>query len=368
LWADQFRPEALAVTERKDFDAVMRRMVASLDDQHSSWLGTLAQSLLVLERSLGTEQRFLPGTGLVVEKVFPQGPAQNSLQRGDVIIRINGQDLRQLSSHEVIQLFSAALSEADLSLDIRRNRQRLNMRLSPKELNLNELKHLPQSKMLNQDVGYIYLPSFIQANTAEVFHQQLELLQSQGATKLILDLRDNPGGGLGELGLVMCAFFKGAWLQAVRQQTIHWTASCNHQQDSMNNTLTNSKGETVAEDGLEQATFFEGPLVVLVSQNNNSAGEVAALVLQYQLDAIIIGKKTLGNVEALQEFRLSDGSVVLVAVANLQGIGGKNFNLGVTPDIESQTHLSELARGFDAPVAEALKILETLPFPPGKYF
>ncbi len=108
--------------------------------------------------------------------------------------------------------------------------------------------------------------------------------------------------------------------------------------------------------------------MVLVSRNNNSAGEVAALVLQHVVGAIIIGEKTSGNVEALQEFTLSDQSVVLVAVANLQGIQGENFSLGIRPDIESQVRLSELARGFDAPLAEAIKVIEALPFTPGKYF
>ncbi len=370
-WANIFRDDALAATSRKDFDSVMQRMVSHLDDQHSRWLGKLPTNLPapLLERGLGTEQSYLPGTGLVIENVLPQSPAHEAdLKRGDVMVRINSNDLRNSSSHEVIKLLSEAINQNEVSLDIRRKQQRLSIRLKPAELNLSELKNLPQSEMLSSSIGYLYLPSFTQPSTAERFHQHLRELQTQGATKLILDLRDNPGGGLGELGLVMCAFLEGDWLQAIYHNETRWTASCSYHDHSVSNTLSNSKDEILSQDKLEEATFFEGPIVVLVSHSNNSAGEVAVLVLQYMSQAIIIGQKTLGNVEALQEFKLSDESVILVAVANLQGMYGKHFSGGVIPDIEAQRHLSEMARGFDAPLAEALKVIEALPFTPGKYF
>ncbi len=209
-WGNQFRTEALEATLRADFDKVMQRMVSTLDDHHSAWLGKLSRSSIpVLERSLGTEHSYLPGTGLVIENVLLQSPAHAVLHRGDVIVRINGHDLRDSNSYDVAQLIGEALNQAEVSVDIRRKQQRLNMRLSPLELNLTELKNLPQSEMLGPTIGYIYLPTFTHKDTARQFHQHLKALQTQGATELILDLRDNPGGGLGELGLVMCAFLSG---------------------------------------------------------------------------------------------------------------------------------------------------------------
>jgi C-terminal processing protease CtpA/Prc len=84
--------------------------------------------------------------------------------------------------------------------------------------------------------------------------------------------------------------------------------------------------------------------------------------------AIIVGEPTFGNVEAVQAFDLPDGSLVYVAVANLQGISGTDYTRGIQPDIEVSGSLQDLARGFDAPLAEAIRALKALPFTPGKYF
>jgi carboxyl-terminal processing protease len=369
-WANTFRAEALVSTNRDAFDSTMRRMVSSLNDQHSRWLGKLPPDVTsTLEPSLGVTQTYLPGTGFVIERVFPQSPAQDAgLHRGDVIMRINAHDLREGTSYHVTEIVSEAMKTPNLSLDVKRKIQRLNIRLAPQDLNMSHLRQLPQAEMLSGTTGYLYLPSFTQAGTGEIVHRLLGNLQKQGAKELILDLRDNPGGGLGELGLVICAFLEGPWVKAVHQTSLAWVASCRQSNGNVINTLNDNQGATINQDMLENATFFAGPLVVLVSRHNNSAGEIAPLVLQSLAQAILIGEKTSGNVEALQEFNLPDGSVVLVATANLQGINNEDFRLGIIPDIQSRENLAELARGFDAPLAEALKVLKELPFIPGKYF
>jgi carboxyl-terminal processing protease len=369
-WSDDFKTEALDANSREDFDSAMRRMVSSLGDQHSRWLGELPLTISEgLESSLGLVHSYVPGTGLVIERVLPQSPAQTTgLYRGDVIVGINGQNLRERTSYQVAEILSESLKDSKLSLDVKRKLQRLNIRLEPQELQVNLLKQLPQGQMLNSSTAYLYLPSFTQTDTAQRFHQLLADLQQQGAKELVLDLRDNPGGGLGELGLVMCAFLEGDWVQATHNQALVWTASCQQTSGSLTNTLKDPQGVTINQDRLENSTFFKGPLIVLVSRYNNSAGEIAPLVLQNSAQTVIIGEATSGNVEALQEFTLPDGSVFLVAVANLQGVNHEDFSLGVTPDIESRENLSELGRGFDAPLAEALKVLKELPFTPGKYF
>jgi len=92
------------------------------------------------------------------------------------------------------------------------------------------------------------------------------------------------------------------------------------------------------------------------------------MVLREQGRATIIGETTGGNVEAVRGFDLPDGSVVMVAVANVEGTSGAPFDAGLIPDIEAIATLEELARGYDAPVAEALRTLRGLSFTPNKFF
>ncbi len=127
-------------------------------------------------------------------------------------------------------------------------------------------------------------------------------------------------------------------------------------------------GQVLSRTSLKAPVRFDGPLVVLVDSRNSSAGEVTALALQDLGRAAVVGQPTSGNVEALRTFDLPDGSWVMVAVANLNGINGLVFSEGVQPEVIAAEDLHQLARGFDAPVAEAVCLLNGLPFTPGKFF
>lgn len=98
---------------------------------------------------------------------------------------------------------------------------------------------------------------------------------------------------------------------------------------------------------------FEGPIAVLVNARANSAAELVAGELAGGGLAGIVGIRTPGNVEALQDFRLPDGSVVLVAVAEAATGAGLALTGGVIPDVKARVRLRELADGFDAAVEAA---------------
>jgi carboxyl-terminal processing protease len=83
---------------------------------------------------------------------------------------------------------------------------------------------------------------------------------------------------------------------------------------------------------------------VLVSAENSSAGEVAALALQDLGRARVVGEHTRGNVEAIRAFALPDGSRVMIAVANLRSLNGLDFDAGVVPDVVVRASTAALAR------------------------
>lgn len=373
-WASDYREDALAANSRADFDSVMRRMVGALEDDHSRWFGQVGELSfdgVVPEgdRGLGIEQSYLPSAGIVIERVFPETPASVAgLQRGDVIVRIGSEDVREASTYQISELLSSSVKQNEVTLEIRRKSQRLSVRVAPEPINFGSVRDVPQARMIDDTTGYIYLPTFLRQGVGQEIHDLIADLQKQGATSLVLDLRDNPGGQLSELGLVLGAFIDGEWAEAVRHNELVWKSSYEIVNGQGRGRLETPEGQLIGQFELENPVQFEGPLAVIVSQNNSSAGEVSALVLQNLKRATIVGEKTSGNVEAIQDFSLPDGSVMMIAVANMEGIDGADFTTGITPDVEVSGTLQELARGYDAPLAEAVKAVKELPFTPGKYF
>lgn len=376
-WAAEFREDALAGASRRDFDLIAGKMVNAVGDDHSSWLGLVHEaderSVAAAGRTMGLGFRhdFLSGVGMIVLRVFPDTPAATSgLRRGDVIVRVNGQDARDVvGTQSPASLLSAAIRTGEVKLLVRRKSEMLNLSLEPAEIPLNALSELPQADMLDASTGYLYLPSFNRGGVAERVHALLAELEAQGATSLVLDMRGNLGGRLSELGLVLGAFVDGPWAQAVSKGALAWRANYGVVDGRGQSWLETADGRRFSGLALEAGPVrFDGPLVVLVDYKNSSAGELAPLILQAAGRAQVVGEVTSGNVEAVRGFDLPDGSLVLVAVANVQSASGASFDDGVEPDVYATETLSDLARGFDAPVAEAQRLLRELPFTPGKFF
>lgn len=399
-WADRYRAAAVTARTRGQFDTVMRRMVAEIGDDHSRWMGltrldpALTPITPPLEPfepsglvpaghgellaqtdsspSLGMLVRWVAGAGVVVERVLPHTPAAEAgVMRGDVITGVGDTDLGELGAAGVGFVLTSTLEEQSVELTLRRGgRESLSLSLEPRFLVQSELRRTAASALLADGVGYVYVPSFTLAGTGERVHRLLAQLRDGGATSFVLDLRGNGGGSLAELGVLMGAFVDGEWARAVSRGEVAWTAE--FQRDVAAGAgvarLREESGRVLRSARLDDPVFVSEPLVVLVDEGTSSAAEVAASVLQATGRARVVGVLTSGNVEVVRTYLLPDSSQVLVAVANLQLPDGRSLDAGIMPDAEASVDMRELARGYDAPVAESLRLLTGLPFSPGRWF
>ncbi|HLU82416.1 MAG TPA: S41 family peptidase [Trueperaceae bacterium] len=398
-WADRHREAATGAEQRPVFDAIMRRMVSEVGDDHSRWIGLRDVADVIgsdaggqltgddgstqgaegaddgdadplTSPGFGLQVRYLAGVGLVVERVLPQTPASEAgLRRGDVIERIDDADIRSLSAGAAGALMTESLQHPTVDLALKRGgREELALTLAPRPLRHSTLGLTASASMLDDGVGYLYLPSFTLAGTGERVHALLYELQRMGARAYVIDMRGNLGGSLGELGIMMGAFYDGEWARAIARDRVAWNATFVRDGAAGFAVLEAEGGRVVREAAILSPVFISEPLVVIVDRDTSSAAEVAAAVLQTSGRAAVVGTGTLGNVEVVQGFELPDGSSVLLAVANLEMPDGRSLADGIVPDVEARASVTELARGYDAALSEAVAKVVGLPFAPGRWF
>ena len=155
------------------------------------------------------------------------------------------------------------------------------------------LPSLDASYMLDATIGYIRLNKFAET-TYEEFMQALEELKKKKMQKLILDLRGNGGGILGEAVSVADEFLDNSKL------------------------IVYTRGNKTTKEVFEakrEGLFETGKLTVLIDELSASASEVVAGALQDWDRAKIIGRRSFGKGLVQEQYPLSDGSALRLTVA-----------------------------------------------------
>jgi carboxyl-terminal processing protease len=159
-------------------------------------------------------------------------------------------------------------------------------------------------------IADIVLTEFSQG-AADQVQKDITAAQNAGATAVILDLRGNPGGYAAEAQEVASEFLTSG--------VVYIT------QDAAGTNTNMSVDTSRARTNL--------PLIVLVDHNSASASEIVAGALQDNGRARIVGVSTYGTGTVLEQFPLSDGSVIILGTRWwLTPKGHKIFGVGITPD------------------------------------
>jgi len=182
----------------------------------------------------------------------------------------------------------------------------------------------------------------------------LQEIQEQGASAIVLDLRNNPGGLLDEAIGTASQFLSSGNALLVRD----------------------AEGNTTPMPVKPGGLAVEIPMVVLINQGTASAAEIVSGALQDAGRARLVGETTFGTGTVLNEMALSDGSALLLATQEwLTPAGRVIWHEGIAPDVEvslaedgsqlvpdSVRDLTEeqLKAGGDAQLLRAIEILSTL--------
>ena len=323
-------------------DTMYTGMVAGLEDLYSVYyskeeLESMEESISGAYSGIGATLTQDPDTGeLSVVSCFDGTPAQEAgLQPGDVITGWNGKSVEGIELAELVSKIKTD-PEEQLTLEIERDGENLEVELTRREVQIPTVEY----EMLDNQIGYIRLVEFDEV-TADQFKEALEDLENQNMEKLIIDVRNNPGGVL----QVVCDMLD----QLLPEGLIVYTEDKNG----------NRKEYTSDEEHQ-----FTKPLAVLANENSASASEIFAGAIQDYGIGTIVGTTTFGKGIVQRTFYLSDGTGVKLTVAKYYTPKGHDIHKkGITPDVEIELdeelkNQSSISHEEDNQLQKAIEVLQ----------
>jgi carboxyl-terminal processing protease len=336
--------------------ALIDSLLQQLGDPHTFYL-TAAQ-LLPLEHAIAGSRRMSFGistialpSGLWIAQVQPGGPAaQAGLQRGDLIVELDGEPATQSA------LTRTRLDGKSALFTVEQLGKTFLRQISPRPSNSNQL---PDLAMLG-DLAYLQIPSFTSPKTAETVSQLVARAEQNRAKGMIIDLRYNPGGALVQCYTAASSFVPNFnFYEESRHALYRYEVS----QGRITVTLVGSgagRGSGSYQEQPGVAALWNAPVAVLVNRQTASCGEAFALTLQHYHRATVIGEPTDGIANTVTElFSLPGGGGLSVAVARSLFAPKDPYPARVTPNLLVSSPPLELTEsGKDPGLAAAISELD----------
>ena len=278
---------------------------------------------------------------ITVIRSIKNGPsAKAGIKGGDRILTVNGDTIinKGLDNDALVNKIKGPIDTyVNLGVYRKSSNQFLNFKLKRSTI---PLKSVDASYMLTDELGYIKLNRFAESSYKE-FISALKNLKSNGAQRLVLDLRDNPGGFVGVASEIIDEFL-------VDKKLILYTKN---KRNKIEKTFATDKG-----------IFENGYVYVLINENSASASEILAGALQDNDLGTIVGRRSYGKGLVQREMQLGDGSAVRLTVSKYYTPTGRSIqrayekgNTDYFDDYYNRINSGELTDETKIEVADSLK-------------
>ena len=289
-------------------------MVKSLDP-HTSYMPPASYKEMQEETTgkfggLGIEISVRDGVLTVVSPIEGTPAFKVGIKPGDKIIRIEKESTLDMTLPDAVSRLRGETG-TPINITVFRNSFK-----SPKDFTI--IRDIIKvrsvvNKIYEDDIGYIKIRNFSK-NTSSDLDQALADLKQKGITKLILDVRNNPGGLLNQAVEVTDRFLN-------KENLIVYTKGRANEQ---NMRLTSH----------DKVAGVSYPMIILVNGGSASASEIVAGALQDLNRAIILGTTTFGKGSVQTIIPLSDGSALRLTTARYYTPSGRVIQEnGIKPDI-----------------------------------
>ncbi len=257
---------------------------------------------------IGAEVELKDGNVVIVAP-YEGSPAQKAgVKPGDIIVKVDGVDVTGMSLDSVVQrILGPAGTQVSITLEDPNTKQQRTLTITRAKISIH---NVTWNMVPGTTIADVHIAGFSSGVTSQL-KQALQAIQAQGATGLILDLRDNPGGYLDEAIGVTSQFLKdGSVLEE-----------------------KNAQGKITQVPVQPGGISTSIPMVVLTNQGTASAAEITAGALQDYNRATLIGETTFGTGTVLNTFTLPDGSALLLATQEwLTPKGRVIWHQGIAPN------------------------------------
>lgn len=334
--------------EEKMADYAAIAIAASVDDPYtayypkeefSSFKDNILSSYVGVGAMLGAD---LEKDEITVVSTVEDGPAYKAgIKAGDIIIAVDGKSYEASRLTEATMNIKAGEEGSIVKITVDRpGKGKIDFDVKREKI----VKKTVVSRMVTKDIGYIQITGFetktsgADKDTFDSFKEEYQALEKNGLKKLIIDLRDNPGGDLD----VVCKIAD----EFLPEGIITYTEDKKGKRDN----IYSDKNE------------IDIPIVVLVNGGSASASEVLTGALKDYKKATVVGTRTYGKGIVQAVFPFSDGSGMSITTARYFTPNGECIHkIGIEPDVtvelDSDKQLSEIKDSEDNQLQKAIEIL-----------
>ena len=298
--------------EKKVEDAAAAAMVDALGDRWSHYQSAeiyelyqnvMSNTYVGVGMAISVSQ---DGQGLDITQVEDEGPAQKAgVLAGDRLVAVDGTDIRGMALSEVGKLLKGE-EGTSVALTLVRDQQTLELSVERGRLK----SVVTTGQLLPEGVGLITIANF-DDRCAEETVKVIEQLREQGATALVFDVRNNPGGYKRELVELLDYLLP---------------------EGPLFRTMDYRGKERV---DTSDADCLKMPMAVIMNLESYSASEFFAAALSEYDAAVTVGEKTFGKGYFQNTYELKDGSAVTLSIGQYYTPEGVSLaGVGLTPDVE----------------------------------
>ena len=333
-WKEHYRGKS-----RTDEDAkvAIDTRLGSLDDPYSRYMSKneyIEQNNSINSKITGIGVNITSISGKIhIVNVMEGTPAQfANLLPKDIIIAIDGKEVNGLSLSEVANLVRGP-ENSFVNITILRNNDKLVKKVMRKEIKIKTVK----SSVIDKNIGYIQISSFIGSTTPNEFLEALE--KTKDTEGLILDLRGNTGGLLPNAVFIANLFIsKGNIVSIVGRNGYKYDINAQDTEFSI-----------------------KKPTVVLVDGNSASASEILSGALKDYNKAKLLGTTTYGKGMVQKIIPMPNETGLNLTIAKYLTPKGTDINKkGITPDIKVEFSLKDVKTNNDAQLQAAKNVLSKM--------